>query len=180
MGGDMYNAETAATMLGLSKDSMRQYARRYGIGEKIGRDWVFCDEDPAVIQSRRRSPLSIVDMTCWNIVDSVLAAGIILGEEVEFAANSHFRWTDQIQLALGISLLNHLEIVPRAKYVCFVLKNTDHWRTERMAQIFCITSEDVVEYVEQVREIFSSINSDATIQTRFMRINSADDILSHG
>jgi len=48
----IYTAQTAADTLGLSAASLRQYAARYGVGTKMGRDWIFNDADIEVIRSR--------------------------------------------------------------------------------------------------------------------------------
>ena len=50
---EIFTAAEAAKILGLSKESMRAYATRYGVGTKHGRDWLFTKEDIEAIRSRR-------------------------------------------------------------------------------------------------------------------------------
>ena len=50
---NLYTTKTAASLLGLAADSICTYAKRYGVGTKIGRDWVFNSEDLIVIASRK-------------------------------------------------------------------------------------------------------------------------------
>jgi len=49
----IYTTKTAADALGLSAASLRQYATRYGIGERVGRDWIFTPADLDVVRSRK-------------------------------------------------------------------------------------------------------------------------------
>ncbi len=46
----MYSSREAAKILGLSHESMRKFAQRYGAGQKVGRDWIFADKDLKIIR----------------------------------------------------------------------------------------------------------------------------------
>lgn len=47
----IHTAPEAALILGLAHSSIRAYCTRYGVGKKIGRDWLLTEEDMAVIRS---------------------------------------------------------------------------------------------------------------------------------
>jgi len=47
-------AREVAAMLGLAHTSLCTYAKRYGVGEKRGRDWLYNQDDIAVIAARMR------------------------------------------------------------------------------------------------------------------------------
>ena len=40
-------------MLGLSPVTVQIYAERYGVGKKLGRDWLFGEEDIRIIKERQ-------------------------------------------------------------------------------------------------------------------------------
>ena len=48
----LYNKDQAAELLGIAPNSMREYARKYAVGQKVGRDWVFTDEDIEKLRQR--------------------------------------------------------------------------------------------------------------------------------
>ena len=49
----IYSAEEVAKKLGLSRQRVAQCARRWGLGRKLGRDWVFTDSDVGAIRDRQ-------------------------------------------------------------------------------------------------------------------------------
>ncbi len=49
----IYTCKDVALMCGLAVASVRQYATRYRVGEKLGRDWVFTLEHVREIKKRQ-------------------------------------------------------------------------------------------------------------------------------
>ena len=48
----------ASRRLGLSPNTLRIYATRYGVGERLGHDWLFSPRDLDVIVARMRAQRS--------------------------------------------------------------------------------------------------------------------------
>lgn len=49
----IYSAAQVAEELGLSRQRVTQCARRWGIGTKLGREWMFCQADVEAIRDRQ-------------------------------------------------------------------------------------------------------------------------------
>ena len=51
---DFYTSGEAAKKLNLACNTMRIYAKRFGIGKQVSGRWIFSAEDIAVLESRRK------------------------------------------------------------------------------------------------------------------------------
>lgn len=49
----IYSADDVAAQLGMSGSRVRQAARRWGLGQKLGREWIFRDADVEAIRNRQ-------------------------------------------------------------------------------------------------------------------------------
>jgi hypothetical protein len=50
----LYTSKEVAAMLGKSRVSILKLSERYGIGAKIGRDWVYTDEEVRQLKHWRK------------------------------------------------------------------------------------------------------------------------------
>lgn len=51
-----HSTKQVAELLGITERAVRFWAERHGIGEKVGRDWVFTDEDVDRLRQRKTTP----------------------------------------------------------------------------------------------------------------------------
>lgn len=49
-----YTSKQVAAMLGRAEISIRKLSKRFGIGTKIGRDWVYSDADVETLRKWRK------------------------------------------------------------------------------------------------------------------------------
>lgn len=56
----VFSSEEVAEKLGLAPRSIHVYARRYGVGRRIGTFWIFDKQDIEEIRSRMRKPKAAV------------------------------------------------------------------------------------------------------------------------
>jgi hypothetical protein len=59
----LYTAEEAARRAGLSEGTIRAWARRLGVGSRLGRSWAFTDED---IERIGRAAPGVVGNPDWS------------------------------------------------------------------------------------------------------------------
>ena len=49
-----YNGKQVAEMLGKQPITIRKISERFGIGVKVGRDWIYTDEDVETLRNWRK------------------------------------------------------------------------------------------------------------------------------
>lgn len=52
----IYTGPQVAERLGVNPSRVRQLAAEFGVGTKIGRDWMFTDDDVDVLSARKTAP----------------------------------------------------------------------------------------------------------------------------
>ncbi len=52
---DLHTTRQVADRLELAASRIRQLAPVLGVGQRVGRDWVFTDEDVAILDARKKT-----------------------------------------------------------------------------------------------------------------------------